>query len=645
MGGLPLAFHEGRAMDNQQYEELKASGRLPSPSGVALAIIELLRQDDYRIDEVTHLVQSDPAIAGCILKFANIPAFNHGRSFVSLDKAVFALGAFRVRDLVLGFSLIQSSSNVSCGDFDLDQFWSRSLAAAIANQQLAGYVKIAAEENFTLGLLSGVGELSMATLFPDSYAGLVDQASSVGELLSMERGHFDIDHRELCAAILTEWGLPEVFVRVVYFHEQMEMVEFMEGSRFQLLTLSLHFARRLAELCLAKEHQRWEMLSKLVTVGARLGIGSDDLSQLADRIVSAWREWGETLKIRTRNLPPFAEMLASAPPVFHEESSGVAGSERTSSRPRILLIGSDGDGAAGVKPLLDDSEWDAVTADSKDGLPVLSGPAQIVVADLDVPQQDVIALCLHIRESAPESYIIVVAPSGEVPALSRALESGIDDFLIKPVNANALEMRLRNARRMLVLREEIRRERRGFMTSSDSWAKGHRRLLQTAMTDPLTQLPNRLHGEDFLSLEWTSAHHSGRPLGCLMLDIDHFKRINDRYGHGIGDAVLCQIVNLIHGSLRSEDLAFRYGGEEFAVICPGASLQTALQIGERIRHAVESASFAQIDNIITVSIGGAVAHNGHQGYKDLLRDADQALYRAKHAGRNRVETFTLGQAG
>ncbi|HQT26862.1 MAG TPA: GGDEF domain-containing protein, partial [Burkholderiales bacterium] len=185
--------------------------------------------------------------------------------------------------------------------------------------------------------------------------------------------------------------------------------------------------------------------------------------------------------------------------------------------------------------------------------------------------------------------------------------------------------------------EEIRRERRGFMNSYDSWAKGRRTLLKTATTDPLTQLPNRLHGEDFLSMEWTSARHSGRPLACLMLDLDHFKRINDRYGHGVGDEVLCQVVEIILGSLRSEDLAFRYGGEEFVVICPGANLHTALQVGERIRHTVQDAAFPQIGHTVTLSIGVSVAKDSHHGYKDLLRDADEALYRSKQKGRNRVE--------
>ena len=633
-------------MDPRRYEELKASGRLPSPGGVALSIIKLLQQDDYRIEDVSHLVQSDPAIAGCILKFANGVALRQGRPIVSLPKAVFALGAFRVRDLVLGFSLLQSGSGASCGTFDLDRFWSRSLATAIANQELAFYVQIASEENFTLGLLSGVGELSMAALFPDAYGEIAARAADLDELVSLEREFFDIDHREICAALLAEWGLPEVLVSAAFFHEELDAAGFSEGLRTQLLTLSLHFARKLAEICLASEQMRWGMLSSLVTVGARLGIGSDDLTRLADRIVASWQEWGHTLKIQTRSLPPFSEILASAPPIFQEKRKGALGPDASQARTKVLLIGQDHDGAAGFASLLDSAEWEISEARScEEGLLcALRESPRIAVCDLDLPPEGAAQFCRRIRENAAlrDVFIIVVAPGEEGLRLNQAFEAGADDFLTQPLSEHAILMRLRNAQSMLLLREEIRRERRGLVNSADNWAKGRRKLLQSAMTDPLTRLPNRRHGEDFLSLEWTTARHCGRPLACLMLDIDFFKRINDKYGHGGGDAVICQLVSLVKGCLRSEDLAFRYGGEEFVVICPGANLQTAASMGERIRHAVEIASFSlgEGDIPVTVSIGVGVQHAGHETYEDLLNDADRALYLAKQSGRNRVEVFS-----
>lgn len=628
-------------MDTRRYEELKATGKLPSPSGVALAIVKLLQRDDYHIEELSHLVQSDPAIAGRILKFANTAlqgTLTHSRPIVSLSKAVFALGAFRVRDLVLGFSVLHSHQNVSCGNFDLQLFWSRSLATAIANQALAPHAKIAPEENFTVGLLSGIGELAMAALFQEEYTDLQAQENT----LEQEQQLFDTDHRELTATLLTEWGLPEVLVRVAYFHERPETAEFSDGSRYQLLTLSLHFSRRLADICLADEQQRWSKLMELVTLAARLGIGPDELTTLADQVVTEWQEWGKALQIETHQLPPFADLLTSSPPIPQQPRQMRA--DRFIILPKMLLVGSESDGAASAQRLLDNTAWDIKLADgSKDGLVVaLREQPQIIIADLNTPGLNAIQFCQNLRKSqlGRDVFVIIVADPSDEPLLRRAVDAGADDFMLKPLRVHALDMRLRNAQRMITLREEIRHERRGIMISADRWAGEHRRLMQTAMTDPLTKLPNRRHGEDFLASEWTSAQHSGLPLSCLMFDIDHFKHINDHYGHEAGDAVLSQLGTLLKQCLRSEDLAFRYGGEEFAVICPGTPLKVAMYIGERVRASVEQNTFSyQQTNIpVTISVGVSVSRPELQDYKDLQRAADHALYKAKQGGRNRVES-------
>lgn len=119
-----------------------------------------------------------------------------------------------------------------------------------------------------------------------------------------------------------------------------------------------------------------------------------------------------------------------------------------------------------------------------------------------------------------------------------------------------------------------------------------KRLLQNGrLTDTLTQLPNRRKGLDFLASEWVFAQSSGAPLACLMLDIDHFKRINDNFGHAAGDEVLRQLAEVLRNTSRSEDMIFRYGGEEFAAVLTNANQRIALQIGERIRTLVKKPLF------------------------------------------------------
>ena len=165
-------------------------------------------------------------------------------------------------------------------------------------------------------------------------------------------------------------------------------------------------------------------------------------------------------------------------------------------------------------------------------------------------------------------------------------------------------------------------------------------MSNVAMTDPLTHLSNRRHGMDFLSAEWAFANANNLPLACMMIDIDHFKHINDQNGHKAGDMVLVKLANLLQASTRSGDLIFRYGGEEFCMICPGATLETALAVAERTRQNIAHQHFhlESFDIPVTVSIGVSIMIPTHANEEALVHDADSALYRAKENGRNRVES-------
>ena len=178
------------------------------------------------------------------------------------------------------------------------------------------------------------------------------------------------------------------------------------------------------------------------------------------------------------------------------------------------------------------------------------------------------------------------------------------------------------------------------MRTAHEWAGSHRRLMRVAMTDPLTRLPNRRHGMDFLAAETVFSRAHSQSLACLMIDIDHFKRVNDEHGHEAGDDLLAQAARLIETASRAGDLAFRYGGEEFCVICPGSDLRSAKLFAERIRKSFFAERFVCRDKTLlaTVSIGVALMQAVHADGDDLMRDADAALYRAKERGRNRVET-------
>jgi diguanylate cyclase (GGDEF)-like protein len=166
-----------------------------------------------------------------------------------------------------------------------------------------------------------------------------------------------------------------------------------------------------------------------------------------------------------------------------------------------------------------------------------------------------------------------------------------------------------------------------------------KQMYESALRDGLTKAFNKKYFTDRLESEFTFAIRHAAPLTLVLFDIDHFKKVNDTYGHPAGDHVLTEISNLLTGSLRAEDVFARYGGEEFAVICRGSDLNQGQIVGERLRKAVEGHRFVYEGTHIPVTISVGVAGLPDPAVKDaseLVGVADQALYKSKHGGRNRV---------
>lgn len=636
-------------VDPDRFAELKATGKLPSPKGVAFSIIRLLQREDFRISDLVQLVQSDPAISGRILYFANAAAFGRSRPIVSLQRAIVALGSFRVRDLVIGLSVMHSHRSGQCKEFDYEQFWGHSLATGIACRELAHFAQIAGEEIFTIGLLCRVGELALATLFPDEYSEILLKArENEFDMAELERERFGMDHHELAASLLCEWGLPEVLIQAAFYFENPDAAGFPDGSRVQTLTHSLNFASSLAHLCMVDEESRWSLLPGLLARAARLGIGGEALNDLVDRAVASWREWGTKLQVRTRDIPPFADILAASPPV--RQMGSIPKTEERRSRTHRLnvqLIGIPQEERPGIMHQIENLGHHPVLVDDTPEalVQVLRKPAQIIIADMSLPGGlQPASFCRSLRQttSGKDCYAVFLASPSQENRVLEVIDAGADDVLVKPINEQALRVHMSTAVRMMVLREEIQRERLGVMRSTDEFAVAQKRLLQDALTDTLTQLPNRRNGLDFLASELIFSQISGAPLACLMLDIDHFKHINDAFGHAAGDAVLRQLANLLKNSSRAEDMVFRYGGEEFAAVLTNSSLRIAMQVAERIRSQVEKTAFEWegLHISATVSIGVAIASGREQDSLGLIQAADGALYQAKESGRNRVVAAT-----
>ncbi|MGD0404515.1 MAG: diguanylate cyclase [Candidatus Acidiferrales bacterium] len=256
---------------------------------------------------------------------------------------------------------------------------------------------------------------------------------------------------------------------------------------------------------------------------------------------------------------------------------------------------------------------------------------RLAVLDWMMPGLEGIQVCRKIREhkDRPYTYILLLSARTQKQDLLLGLESGADDYLTKPFDAQELRARLHVGQRILQLQD-------GLMVAGAE-------LLFRATHDSLTGIANRDVILDCLTREHSRQVREGGSFGIVLLDVDHFKLVNDTYGHLCGDAVLQEVVRRVTSTVRAYDTVGRYGGEEFLIVAPSSSAEGILRLSERVRLAIETETIKTDagEISVTVSLGLAVSsETAHLDPKIMLSTADEALYRAKAEGRNRSEMGT-----
>lgn len=251
----------------------------------------------------------------------------------------------------------------------------------------------------------------------------------------------------------------------------------------------------------------------------------------------------------------------------------------------------------------------------------------VVLAVTDAAGFDGLRLCSQLR-AAPATRgasIVALSAAGDVRTAARALDLGATDYLLRPLDWSELSVRLRTQLRRKVYADQLRESMRD--------------TVRMAAVDPLTKVFNRRYAINHLCSMLRRAEEAGTELSVMMLDIDRFKSVNDRFGHPAGDAVLVEFARRVAASVRSLDMVARLGGEEFAVALPEAPPSASAAIAERVRAAVEAPDFRHetlgVPLPLTVSIGVATARAGDSA-ESLLARADAALYESKRSGRNRI---------
>jgi len=627
------------ALAGTRIEQLRRSGQLPSPKGVALAVMDICSRDDATIDAIARVVQTDPALSGRLLRLANAASMAGGRPVLAIPEAISRLGMAAVRQVAMAFSLVNEHRDGPCKGFDYPRFWSHSLLMAVGMQALAGITRVGSPpEMFACGLMARIGCLALATVHPLEYAELLSRhdGDRGASLAVLERQHLQVDHNEFTATILADCGMPKAVIEPVVHHENPQASGFAQGTRQELMAQLLHHAMRLADMGLAPQALRGAMIPGLMLLGGKLGLDADELGTLVDRVVADWREWGAILEVPSAALPPFATMAAAQAPKDEAQQALNPGM-------RVLLVEDEPTTRVKMEAVLESIVGHPVhsAGNGREALALaLEVMPQIVVTDWLMPVMDGLEFCRALRatEWGQSMYVIMLTGVDTEEEVVRAFEAGVDDYVTKPVNLRALRARMRAALHYVQLLEAWERDRAQLKQFAAELAISNRKLAHHAMTDLLTGLPNRRAGIETLGRAWSAASRGGQALSVMMVDIDRFKSVNDTHGHAVGDRVLVDVGAVIRDCMRRHDHVSRLGGEEFLVILPNTGLDEARQAAERLRRAVRSASIAAGDVKIspTVSVGLAHREGATDSPDHLVAAADRALYAAKQRGRDRV---------
>jgi two-component system, cell cycle response regulator len=269
---------------------------------------------------------------------------------------------------------------------------------------------------------------------------------------------------------------------------------------------------------------------------------------------------------------------------------------------------------------------------------ILRRPGAPVLALLDwvMPGMDGVELCRKLRnQEGREGYVytILLTAKNSRADLLKAMEAGVDDFLSKPFDELELKARLLVGKRIVALQQELIAAREAMRAA--------------ATYDGLTGLLNRREIVECLNRELTRGRREKHPVSLILADIDYFKRVNDQYGHMVGDEVLKEIAHRLTAGVRAYDRVGRYGGEEFLVVMPNCDLISAFTRADEIRGLIsrKAVQAGTVATSITISMGLAVADGMSElAPETLLHQADLGLYKAKQNGRNRVEQIDEAQS-
>lgn len=441
------------------FIELRASGGLPSPKGVALKVMQLCQDENLSLKELAQTIQGDPALAGRIIKIANYVNPNRSRPIASVTTdTLILIGIHAVRQVVLGLSLVGNYREGRCKLFDYEHFWSLSVAMGSAAHAICSAIRVAAPaEMFNCGLMSGVGQLALVTVRPETYCEILSQLpdAPTKSLQDAQREYFGLTQRDMMVFMLQDWGIPKLFIDALYYHEDPLSSGYAENSRPLRITYALQLASLLARACVEAEIDE-TLLARIKAFADLLEIEPEQLDAIAEQTRTEWQDWCATLEVRIRRTPT-SKPAPTAPPTPPAKDTSPPPAAPLAEAihpvtPLRILVASANELQCNILIKILTPAGHTVTI-ANNGQKALDMVEQyhphVLIADWLLPELDGVSLCKALRKHAlgERIYCIVVTQFEDERRKMDAYEAGADELLRTPLNPRMLSAQMLVAQR------------------------------------------------------------------------------------------------------------------------------------------------------------------------------------------------------
>ncbi len=648
---------------------------LPTFPQIAHRLLEMTEDSSKSLQDVARVIEKDQALTAKVLRVANSAMFGCKRQIRTIQHATVMLGMANVRKYALTISVFGTRGAASAvSDYESKRrTWVHAMAVAVLARLMAREFDCDNVETAVVaGLIHDIGKVVLEILRPGEYDRVPEVAREEQlSLVAAERRVFGTDHCALGAELGHRWNLPADLVAVLERHHDHTCVKTAKPGKLTPVHL-VHLSNFLCHQIGLADHPNLPGEVVDVTGWAKVGVSVPDLVTLLGDVQSEIEQSIDYFDLGPVNLAEYCDAMDEENQRLVVEGLASENVQRQLRRRIADLM------------LVTDEVLSMQTEATVDQLlqQVASGP----LAQLDFDRTVIYLVNAERTRLVPHSVLGVGPPAEQLPTLS--LRCDEDPVIAAVLAGGATRLRVRRdytegQSRLLdmldpgscgVMPLRVEGAIAGFavvdnraigapVTDSDvhildtiakqinmvlDRAAAYERLAERteelrdlAFRDPLTGIYNYRYLEESLEMEIHRAERYGTAFTVLMIDIDHFKRFNDNYGHQVGDEILRLFARTIRSTLRESDVLFRYGGEEFTVLLPDTRKSRALVPAENIRRAVEALDLAETipgtdDRTMTCSVGVAAYPEDARTRASLIGFADDALYRAKHGGRNRV---------